>query len=48
MHALVAQAVEGQARLVEPANDLGLLHLVVRVEPEPLYLVLQELMRFPG
>ena len=35
MHALVAQAVEGETRLVEPANDLGLLHLVVPLEPEP-------------
>jgi hypothetical protein len=29
-----------EARLVAPADSLGLLHLVMRLEAEPLYLVL--------
>ena len=37
MHALVAQAVERKARLVAPADNLGLLDLVVRLKPQPLY-----------
>src|SRR5262249_17300995 len=43
MHALVAKTVEGKARAVAP-DDLGLLDLVMPLEPEALYLVLQELM----
>jgi hypothetical protein len=43
MRALVTQAVKSEARAIAPDN-LGLLDLVVRLEPEPLYLVLQELM----
>jgi hypothetical protein len=44
MHALAAQAVKGEARLGSPSDNLGLLDLVVRLEPEPGDLVLQELM----
>jgi hypothetical protein len=43
MHALVTQAVEDKARAIAPDN-LGLQYLVVPLQPEPRYLVLQELM----
>ena len=43
MHALVAEAVEGEAGAIAP-DDLGLLDLVMPLQAQPLYLVLQELM----
>ena len=42
MHALVAQTVKSQARAIAP-DYLGLLDLVILLQPEPGYLVLQEL-----
>src|SRR5262249_10264656 len=41
---VVAKAMERKARAGAPADDLGLLNLVMRLQPEPLYLILQELM----
>ena len=43
MHALVAEAVEGEAGAIAP-DYLGLLHRIMPLQAEPLYLVLQELM----
>jgi hypothetical protein len=43
MHALLAEAVEGEAGAIAP-DYLGLLHQIMPLQAEPLYLVLQELM----